>query len=69
MKRVGLTWQQAREACIAGVAIRHGDMSPGWKLVLGDRGDFFAINPHTGSDYQYNVTDFDMDKNDWAIVP
>jgi hypothetical protein len=69
MKRSGLTWQQAREACVAGAAIRHGDMSPGWKLMLGDGGSFFAINPHTGTDYQYNPTDFDKDRNDWVILP
>ena len=67
MTRTGLTWAHAKEACIAGAAIRHGDMSPQWKL-LHSGGKFFAINPHTGTDYQYNPTDFDMNKEDWEIV-
>lgn len=54
-----MTMDQAMKLAEAnpGHAIRVKGWEPGWKVVylrVGRNGDFFAINPTTGTDYVFN---------------
>jgi hypothetical protein len=45
-------------------------MSPGWKIIYYRKFvQYFALNPHTGSDYQYMPTDAHKASTTWEIAP
>lgn len=58
-----------------GLGVREANMSAGWKIIYikwpkkGKRpagGDFFCINPVTGSDYHYSASDADEASKNWS---
>ncbi len=69
-----MTYDEAMERAKAnpGLGVREKRMQAKWKIVwlnlkAGD-GDFFCINPITGSNYQYRPSDADKASTKWGIT-
>lgn len=68
-----LSFDEAMAAAKKGYRVRVARMSKGWTIAwfmlkgVKGGGDYFCINPHTGSNYHYAPNEVDKLSKKWSI--
>ena len=65
-----MTYEVAMAHARDGHRVREARMSKGWTVAcfVSRPGDYFCVNPHTGSNYLYHPTDADKASSQWSLT-